>query len=597
MIHSENYILGVKKSFSGKTWVGKPSDARHVLSLCQTFGLSEVIANLLVSRDVSPDNVAPFLNPSLRHYLPDPTILKDMDKAVARVVQAIKNKEKITVFGDYDVDGATSSATLHRFFSMIPYPLDVYIPDRMDEGYGPNIPAFDSLQSQGCQLVITVDCGTAAQDVLEHASQKGLDVIVLDHHTAPAKLPPAVAIVNPNRLDESQDTRVQLGYCAAVGIAFLFSVALNRALRTEGYYKRNNTPDPDLLSLLDLVALGTVCDVMPLTGINRAFVTQGLKVLAKRQNLGLRTLCDIAGVNEPPKAYHLGFVIGPRINAGGRVGQASLGSQLLRTSNEHIASRAANDLERFNQERKQIEAGVLGEALMMAEDNLHPFLLVGKEHWHPGVIGIVAGRLKEKYHRPACVVAFDADGVGKGSGRSIPGLDLGAFIHSAYQAGILEGGGGHPMAAGFTILKQNMAVFHDFMLEKLQHLPPLSGPSLVLDGVLSFKGATADFIREVDRLAPFGVGNPSPKFAFDHIRLSHIDVLKGSHLRCQFTQMDGTRMKAMAFRSYDTPLGQRLLDSVNQTLHIAGTLKIDDWQGKDGVQLMLDDAAKPHEAD
>ncbi|MEX2248435.1 MAG: single-stranded-DNA-specific exonuclease RecJ, partial [Parvibaculum sp.] len=464
------HFLGVDRSVSGRAWVSRLADDRLALAIAQREGLPEIVARVLAGRGVAPEDCAAYLAPSLKSLMPDPRALVDMEKAAARVARAIMDGEKVAVFGDYDVDGATSSALLHRFFRAVGSELRVYIPDRIREGYGPNAPALLRLKQEGIGLVVTVDCGTMAHKALGLAADAGLPSIVIDHHQAEPALPPAYALVNPNRLDDESG----LGQLAAVGVAFLFVVAINRALRDAGFYA--GRAEPDLMQWLDLVALGTVCDVVPLTGLNRAFVAQGLRVMARRRNVGLAALADVARMNGAPSTYHLGFLLGPRVNAGGRVGRADLGARLLVTEDEEEARALAEELNVMNAERQAIEAQVLEEALAQVEARLSasrvntppPLILAQARGWHPGVIGIVASRLKDKYDRPTFVLAFDAKGEGKGSGRSIAGVDLGRAVTAALEAGLLVNGGGHAMAAGITLGENKLEAFEAFLTKRLE---------------------------------------------------------------------------------------------------------------------------------
>lgn len=591
MIQDDRDLLNIQSSTSGKSWKLKNYSEKEALSLTQHFNLPSVVAQMLSARGHTTQTASSFLNPAIRSSLPDPSILKDMDIAVARIQEAIKLGQKIAVFGDYDVDGATSSALLYRYFRSIGIPIRVYIPDRIDEGYGPNEPAFQALHGEGISLVITVDCGTTAFEPLAYAKEIGLDLIVIDHHVAEPKLPKAVAIVNPNRLDEPMSPLQQL---AAVGVSFLLVVALNRSLRKSGYFQ--NMVEPDLLSLLDLVALGTVCDVMPLQGLNRAYVKQGLKILGRRENIGLKVLSDITGIDGHPTTYHLGFILGPRINAGGRVGEASLGSQLLRAENSTEAEVIARKLDEYNLLRKEIEQEVLKDSFQQAAQQFSPVILVSGENWHPGVIGIVAGRLKERFSRPSCVVSIDSNGIGKGSARSIPGLDLGSMIHAAKQQGLLLAGGGHTMAAGFTVEKEKLKQFHEFLSHKFtQFLPDGYLPSLDLDGIINIRTLTSDFVRKIDLLAPFGAGNPTPKFALKNVRINHASIVGSEHIRITIGQLDGARLNAIAFRSVDTNLGHALLNHKGSPLHLAGSVKLDSWLGQEKVQFIIEDVASATE--
>jgi single-stranded-DNA-specific exonuclease len=511
---------------------------------------------------------------------------------VARLVAAIERGEQVAVFGDYDVDGATSAAVLQRFFQALGRELRIYIPDRLAEGYGPNAPALLRLKAEGVSLVITVDCGVLAFSALEAAAEAGLDVIVVDHHAAEERLPRAVAVINPNRLDESGELR-QL---AAVGVAFLLVVALNRALRDAGWYRMAGREPPDLMGLLDLVALGTVCDVVPLTGLNRALVAQGLKVLAERRNIGLAALADVARFDERPGTYHCGFLLGPRVNAGGRVGEAGLGAALLTCEDPHEARGLAERLDGYNAERRAIEAQVLDDALLQLEaapgGGPRGLVFAAGEGWHPGVIGIVASRLKERFGLPALVIALDGPR-GKGSGRSVRGVDLGAAVIAARQSGLLIDGGGHAMAAGMTLAAEALAELRAFLEDRLaRRLAEIDyRATLQIDAALQPGAASAELVASLDRLAPFGVGNPEPRFALPAVRVQRPQVVGESHVRCQLAGADGRRLKGIAFKAMDGPLGRGLLQAGGLPLHVVGKLRRDSWSGADAVQMIIEDAA------
>lgn len=583
--------LGIERSLTGRHWAARASDERRALAMAQRLGLPEIVARVLAGRGIESDSAAQFLDPKLRDQLPDPSHLRDMDPAAERLARAIANGDLIAVFGDYDVDGATASALLGRFITAAGGRVRVYIPDRIKEGYGPNAVALRRLQEEGAAVVVTVDCGTTSHAPLAESARAGLDVIVVDHHAAEPRLPEAYAVVNPNRLDESSPHR-QL---AAVGVAFLLAVATNRALRRLGRY--GSLAEPDLVGLLDLVALGTVCDVVPLTGLNRVLVAQGLKIVAQRTNPGIKALAEVARVNSRCGAYHLGFMLGPRVNAGGRVGAADLGARLLMTDDPHEAQALAERLDAFNRERQGIEAAVLEAAQAQvdaAESRAHLVLAVG-EGWHPGVIGIVAGRLRERYERPACVVAFDGD-IGKASGRSTNGVDLGAAVIAARQAGLLISGGGHSQAAGFTVARDKLPALREFLAERVasQARGGHVVPRLTLDGSLALGAATPDLVGLLERVGPFGAGNPEPRFALPLVRVARADVVGEKHVRCILTDQRGGRLNGIAFRAAGTVLGRALLNSNGGTLHVAGCLRADEWRGETRVQLQIEDAAPPH---
>ena len=589
-------FLDVDRSITGKRWHARTTDDRRALAIAEANGLPEIVARVLAGRGVETDRIDDFLNPTLRAALPDPSSLRDMDLACERILRAINDGERIGVFADYDVDGATSAALLMRFFAAIGHRLAVYVPDRMTEGYGPNPGGLRALQADGVSVVITVDCGTTAHAPLAEAATLGLDVIVLDHHVAEAALPEAVAVVNPNRLDEENDCR-QL---AAVGVAFLFVVALNRALR-DGYWYGEGHPEPDLMAWLDLVALGTICDVVPLTGVNRALVAQGLKIMARRNNPGIAALADIAGLDERPGAYHAGFVLGPRVNAGGRVGVSGLGVRLLASDDAAETAEIAVRLDGYNRERREIEAAVLERAMALADAQAaradtarEPVILVAEEGWHPGVIGIVASRLRERFNRPACVLAAEG-AIAKGSGRSIPGAALGSAVIAARQEGLLLAGGGHAMAAGFTVATDRIGDLKAFLdrhiARQLDHRIPAVG--LAIDGALTPTGATANIVAALEAVGPFGTGNPRPRFALPRVKLARADVVGTDHVRCFLVGAEGgPRLKGVAFRSVGTALGEALLTAGGVPLHLAGHLKADRWKGPDAVELVIEDAAR-----
>ncbi len=587
-------FLGVEKSLTGKRWEERLGDGRQALALSQQLGLPEIVGRVLAARGVAPEEAERFLNPTLRDYLPDPSTLQDMDRAARRLSRAVEGGEKIAVFGDYDVDGATSSAVLARFFAGLGVALEIYIPDRLAEGYGPNAPALKRLKGQGVDIVITVDCGITAYDALGEAAEAGLEVIVVDHHAAEPRLPPAAAVVNPNRLDDSSGH----GQLAAVGVAFLLVVALNRALRDAGWYAKNDRREPDLMALLDLVALGTVCDVVPLTGLNRAFVAQGLKVMAARRNAGLVALSDVSRIDDKPGTYHAGFLLGPRVNAGGRVGEAPLGARLLTCDDAAEAAAIAARLDAYNAERKEIELQVLDQAIRQVEEAGvgEGLVVAASEGWHAGVIGIVASRLKDRYNKPALVVALE-NGVGKGSARSVPGVDLGAAVLAARQQGLLINGGGHPMAAGLTVAADSLADLTAFLDTRLaRRLAEIDyRPSLGIDGALKPRGATLELLAELERCGPFGVGNTQPRFVLPAVRVAKASVVGDNHVRCFIGDASGAAgggsLKGIAFRSLESDLGPALLQTAGLPLHLAGRLQIDRWGGREGVQFIIEDAA------
>lgn len=586
-------ILGVRSSLTGQSWHMADADERLVQACAQRHSIPEVVARVLLARGVDVDEAPGFLNPTIRTLLPALPALRDLDVAIERLRRAITTGEKIAVFGDYDVDGATSTALMLRFLRAVGGNAAYYIPDRIREGYGPNEAAMRTLKDQGAAVVVTVDCGTTATAPLAAARLMGLDVIVVDHHQADASLPPCTALVNPNRQDEDDALRAQFGHLAAVGVAFLLVAGVNSALDAAGWFKDRSRPNP--LDWLDLVALGTVCDVVPLKGLNRAFVSQGLKVMRKRGNAGLAALADVGGMTEPPGTYHAGFVLGPRVNAGGRVGRADMGTRLLSTDDPLEAGRIAAELDVFNQERKAIEQAVQADAIVCVGENCEDAIMVAASAgWHPGVIGIVAGRLKDKYRRPTFVIAIDG-GIGKGSGRSVPGVDLGAAVRAAAQAGLLENGGGHSMAAGLTVREERIADLKAFFNA---HLGARAGAAdeargLRIDALLSVMGATPGLVEMLEQAGPYGAGHREPRFVLPQAKLVKADVVGETHVRCIVAGRDGGRLKAIAFRAMEGPLGPGLLTAAGkgEALHIAGHLRADRWMGRLECQLMIDDAA------
>lgn len=589
MQDNSNYVSGISNSLLGQPWRWRGGSETVASAIAQRFGVSDIIGRLLVGRGVTLDDAETVLNPTVRTLLPDPAIFCDMAAAAERIAHAITHQQNIVVFGDYDVDGATSSALLVRYFRSLGVVCGVYIPDRLLEGYGPTAPALERLKHNGADLVITVDCGTQSYEALAAAKAMGLDVVVVDHHKASVELPFASAIINPNRFDETEGAA--FGHLAAVGVAFLLVVALNRYLRTANWF-HSDRPEPTLLDLLDVVALGTVCDVVPLTGLNRAFVTQGLKIMARREQIGLTALMDIAGLDKAPDAGALGFHLGPRINAGGRVGKSDLGVRLLTTTNEREARDIAEQLDVLNAERKAIEAMVQEQAQAMAESSSGPVITVAGEAWHPGVIGIVAGRLKERFGTPAVVIGLDGN-IGKGSGRSIAGVDLGAAIIAAKDEGLISAGGGHAMAAGLTIARSNVAVLADFLNDQLKIDIERAKAShgLLIDASTAPRGITGELARAVEGAGPYGSGWPAPRLACGPVHIVKADIVGTDHVRIIATGQDGARMKAIAFRHADTAIGAALMGQNGQKFHLAGRIAPDTWGGRDEAQLQVEDAA------
>ena len=580
--------FGVARSFSGRRWQLAAGDEAVARDLIRNGGLSEVLAHLLAARGVDAAAAPDFLNPTLKKLMPDPLVLAEMDKAVARVVLALEQGQRIAVFGDYDVDGSVSAALLAEFLARLGAAPRLYIPDRMREGYGPSAPAFTALKSEGADLVVTVDCGASGGAAFEAARVLGLNVVVLDHHRVEAR-PDCLAHVNPNQPGDTSG----LGYLCAAGVTFLFLVALNRALRESGFYEARGRTEPDLREYLDMVGLATVCDVVPLLGVNRAFVRQGLGQLSKLSRPGLAALAAIARAAPPFTAYHLGFVFGPRINAGGRVGRSSLGADLLLARENAVAEEFALQLDLHNRERREIEKSILEEAVALAsvQENA-PFLLVDGEGWHPGVVGIVAGRLKERFSRPAFVAGFEG-GMGRGSARGIAGLDIGRMVRAAREAGLIESGGGHAMAAGFSLMASQIGAFREFLHTQFAGADSAlaAAGELNIDAVSSPGAATPALVREIALAGPFGAGNPEPLLGFADMKVAFADVVGGEHVKLRLAGGDGARLDAIAFRVVGTALGEGLLASRGRRIHAAGKLRSDDWGGAMRAQLQIEDAA------
>ncbi|MBA2629067.1 MAG: single-stranded-DNA-specific exonuclease RecJ [Rickettsiaceae bacterium] len=584
----------VNKSISGKYWSAHSYDENFVSELQRYLGIDDFLARIISTRVSSITSAEHFLNPKIKSLLPDPFHLLDMQKAVDRITKAINDNEKLCIFADYDVDGATSAALLKNLFRALGINASIYVPDRITEGYGPSLEAMQKIKSQGTKLVITVDCGSVAFEALEFATSLGLEVIVVDHHISMDNLPNAVAVINPNRLDETSECK----NLAAVGVSFLFAIALCKSLKELNFFNRNNLEPPDLMKYLDLVALGTVCDVMQLTGLNRAFVAQGLKVAKNRVNIGYRALSDFANIQEPLNCYHLGFILGPRINAGGRVGRSWLGAHLLSTISEQEALEIATELERYNEERKAIEYTVLEEAMSLAQEQINdPSLFIVGNNWHPGVIGIVAGRLKEKYNKPVAIIALN-DGIGKASCRSIKGIDFGCKIIEAKQKGLVVAGGGHAMAAGFTVEEKQIHELGQFLNQKFVKDLQSTDSHLreFYDIDLSTAAATLELLAQIDKLEPFGNGNPAPVFRFSDVYVLRADIVGSKHIKVIFAptkdSYSSKPLSAIAFNVVGTEIGEVLLSPKSHQLSILGKLKANKWQNKETVQFQLYDIIK-----
>ena len=591
-------FLGIERSLTGQLWRDRLDDGARAqaLAMVQEWALPDTLARILAGRSVMAHEAQVFLEPRLRDLMPDPLVMRDMDRVVARLVQAVKAGEAVGVFGDYDVDGACSVALLVEGLSAAGVQCRFHIPDRLTEGYGPNREALQGLVAQGMQLLVTVDCGVTSHEVITDIAGSGTDVLVLDHHQAPEILPPAYAVVDPNRLDDLSD----LGHLCAAGVVFLTLVAFYRALRQQGYWTPSR-PEPDLRHLLDLVALATVADVVPLRGLNRAFVRQGLQIMRQRQRVGLRALIDAARLNGPVEAWHLGYLLGPRINAGGRIGDAGLGARLLLTRDGAEAERIALQLDALNRDRQVIETGMVeqGEAEALrqvgVDENLGHVIVTAAPDWHPGVVGLVAARLKERFSRPAFALACDDKGLATGSGRSIAGVDLGRAVRKAVEDGLLLRGGGHAMAAGVTLRQEAIAAFTAYLEDELaaQVDKARADQGLWIDAAVTAAGATPALLHAIEQAGPYGSAYPDPCFVLPSHRLMQVGELQGGHMRLLLRAGDGSTIKGMAFRAAGKPLGQALLDQRNQTVHVAGRLSIDRYGGGEKAQIQVVDLAKP----
>jgi single-stranded-DNA-specific exonuclease len=593
---AENRLfLGVENSANGRAWRDRLDErgAARALAIAQRHEIPELLARILAGRNVEADVVDAFLDPTIKRSMPDPNVLTAMPEAAARIADAMTRGESIAIFGDYDVDGATSAAVLARFLRFGGVEPIIHIPDRLFEGYGPNVEAVRALAARGATLLVTVDCGTTSVEPLSEAKARGMDVVVIDHHQADEALPPAVAIVNPNRRDDLSG----LGYLAAVGLVFMTVVAVNRELRARGFWT-DARPEPDLLSFLDDVALGTVADVVPLIGLNRAFVAKGLLVLRRREQPGLVSLMDVARLSGPPEAWHLGFLLGPRINAGGRIGRADLGVRLLMETDPIEAAKIAAELDRLNRERQAIEQETLAQAeaeamAALGIEEKGAVVITAAEGWHPGVVGLVAARLKEKFGRPAFAIALEPGGVGTGSGRSIAGVDIGRAVRRAVAEGLLVKGGGHAMAAGVTLRKGALAQLRAFLEAALSAdvtaARRLSG--LMIDGAVSAAGANLDLVAMIERAGPFGSGNSEPVIALPAHTVTYAEEVGQAHMRVRLKSADGASVNAIAFRAAGQKLGTALLNSRGRQVHAAGSFAIDRWQGEERVQFRLTDIA------
>ena len=574
-------------SVSSRSWILKKYNQDDVMFFKDNYSLDEITSKLLSIRNIKKDEVKSFLNPSIKNILPNPYILNDMEKSSKKVSEVIFKNLKIGIFGDYDVDGASATALLGNYFSTLKLDFMTYIPDRKTEGYGPSIDAFKYFIDNKTKLIFTVDCGTLSFEAMEYAKRNNIDVIVLDHHQSEINLPNAHSIVNPNRLDDKSD----LKYLCAAGVTFMFLIALNKELRTSNWFKNRNIEEPNLIEYLDLVTLGTVCDVVPLIGLNRAIVAQGLKILKTKKNLGLKTLLNICGIETQPNIYHVGYMLGPRINAGGRVGKSSHGANLLLNTNPQEVFKIATELDQFNKERQYLEKDVLDKILKEIKiDISEPVIIISGKNWHEGVIGIVAARIKDKFNKPVIIISIEKD-IGKASARSIVGFDIGSAIIAATQENILMKGGGHKMAGGFTIKVNQIEKFKKFIFKKFAKLNQnlTKQKPLYFDSVIAPTAINLEFYNKVNALAPFGSGNPEPKFVIENLKNVSHKVLKEKHIKSILMGADGSSIKTIAFNSVSNEIGAYLLKKNNKLFNIAGKLSLNEWRGQSNVEFIIDD--------
>lgn len=596
---ASGHFLNVANSAKGFAWRDRLDEQKRQLGLAlsQIAGLPEILGRVIAARGATLDDVESWLNPTLKDQMPDPSTLQDMDKGATRLAEAITKGEKIAIFGDYDVDGAVSSALLKNFLAAHDLGAEIYIPDRIFEGYGPNPAAINQLIDNGAELIVTVDCGTVSHDSLAEATKRQVDCLIVDHHLAGEHLPEVKAVINPNR----QDDLSGLGHLCAGGVVFMLLVATKRHLAASGYYKKSGLTPPDLMASLDLVALATICDVVPLKGLNRAFVVKGLQVMHRRQNPGLRALADAAGLTTAPTPYHLGFLLGPRINAGGRIGSSELGARLLSETDDQAANKTAALLDKLNAERKEMEKQTLDEAVTRVGDEIDadptkPMIVIGSKDWHKGLVGLVASRLTDKFRRPSCVLAIDEQsGTATGSLRSIAGVDIGQVVQKARDEGLLEKGGGHAMAAGLTVKTERLDELEAYFAEKLKEkvTATRAAMGLEIDGALTANGITPNFMDQLDRAGPYGQGNPTPRFALPAHRVKFAKIVGEAHVKCTLEASDQSRINAIAFRAVGTPLGDLLLDRAGESLHIVGQLRRNQWNGRESIEMTIEDAARP----
>ncbi len=574
-------------SVVGKNWIQKEFDLDEIKFIKENFFLDEIVAKLLSIRKIKKEEINFFLNPSIKNSLPNPYSLNDMQKAIDRTISCIVSNEKVGIFGDYDVDGATSTAILGNYFRALNLPYEIYIPDRQKEGFGPNEKGFDYLIENGSKLIFTVDCGTLSYLPIEHANTKKIDVIVIDHHQSEINLPKAHSIVNPNRFDDRSD----LNYLCAAGVCFMFLVALNKRLRENNWFINKSINEPDLLNFLDLVSLGTICDVVPLVDLNRAFVNQGLKVVNQKKNLGLKTLIEISEIENNLTTYHLGYVLGPRINAGGRVGKSTHGAKLLLNNDSKDAFKISSELNNYNKERQLLEKELLKD-IIDKDYGLtdEPVIVLYGENWHEGIIGIIAARIKEKYNKPTFIISTKS-GLGKGSARSIYGFDIGTAVIAAVQNKILIRGGGHKMAAGFTLDTDKIIEFKNFLIRKFKsiNINLESKKNIFYDTEISPSAINIDFYDKINVLSPFGSGNPEPKFIIKNVRPVNSKIVGEKHIKSIFEGSDSSTFKTITFNCVDNELGSYLLKKNIKNFNILGKLSLNEWRGQKNVEFIIDD--------
>ena len=574
-------------SVSGKTWTSKKYNSSDLDFFKKDFYLDEITARLLSIRKIQRKDVKTFLEPSIKNVLPDPFLLKDMRVAVKRTIEAIKRKDKIAIFGDYDVDGAASTAIIGQYLKFLDHPFEIYIPDRKSEGYGPSINSFKKLIDNNVKMIFTVDCGTLSFEPISYAKEKKIDVIVIDHHQSEINLPQAHSIINPNRHDDESN----LNYLCASGVSFMFLVALNKSLRDQNWFKNNSINEPNLINFLDLVSLGTVCDVVPLISLNRAFVKQGLKILRNKNNLGLKTLIEICRIENNPTPYHLGYMLGPRINAGGRVGKCSHGANLLLNKNPKETFKLASELDSYNKERQFLESELLYKILNSKYNQSNdPVIILCGENWHEGIIGIIASRIKEKFNKPAIIISSN-NNIGKGSARSIIGFDIGSSIIGAVQKKILLRGGGHKMAGGFTININKLDEFKEFIFKKFNSININLNRHFdyFFDAEISPSALNIEFFSKINLLAPFGSGNTEPKFVINNLKVINSKIVGEKHIKSVLIGNDSTVIKTISFNSVDSNLGAYLLKKNKKTFNIAGKMSLNEWRGQKNVEFIIDD--------